>query len=79
MDVRISNGTVVTRIYGKSREGEFLAAFQYLSDAEAFALAQLDKDRASMQCGSLYIVSDTGTGRVTFYCQENDEKPRVAK
>lgn len=67
MDVRITNGATVSRMWGTEPETEFLAAFQYESDAREFALSKLADDAKRDWFDSTYIVSNHGNGTVAVF------------
>ena len=64
MDFRITNGASVTRIWTDDNT-EFLAAFQYETDAISFAKARAAEDRGT-QMKNWYIVSSHYSGAVTI-------------
>jgi hypothetical protein len=67
MEIRFTNGAVVNRMYGNGTEGELIAAFQYESDAEAFAQAKLDDDARRKWFECHYLVCNTYDGKIKAF------------
>jgi hypothetical protein len=74
MEAKFTNGSTVSRMYGRNAETELMAAFQYEGDAKEFALRKLADDAARDWSDSSYIVSNHYTGHVTVFThQPKDE------
>lgn len=66
MQERVPNGSSVNRVFGDNKT-EFLAMFQYATDAERFAKARVEEDKARDWRGSLYVVSCSYSGRIAVF------------
>lgn len=73
MDVRITNGATVSRVWGTEPQAEFLAAFQYELDAQDFAKAKMADDASRNWYDSTYIISNHGNGLVTVLYPKRPE------
>ena len=68
MKVEITNGTTVHRIYTSSHgHAEWVAAFQYEQDAEAFIHAQIENDRTKGLSAAAYLMVATGSAEVRSF------------
>lgn len=68
MKIEITNGTTVHRIYTSSHgHAEWVAAFQYEQDAEAFIQAQLENDTKQGRSAATYLMVATGNAKVRSF------------
>jgi hypothetical protein len=66
MEVRLTNGATVSRVWSESFNTELVAGFQYEQDAMLFAQARAELDVKHKLAGSFYVVTNHYNGAVNI-------------
>lgn len=66
MEIKITNGALLHRMWPDSQSAEMLAATQYTNDAEDLANVMIERDAKHHLGRPIYMVTCTYSGKMTI-------------